>query len=248
MPVLSLISHLITAMTDKEKRFLEIEKRLEAQAKLNPELVRLMKLAAEQGKEILKEYEAEFNKVLDGYKDYCRVNGLVIPKDTKEFFSWVALRYPDENLPFIIEVAKNPYNYKLFHDYKERLFNNPEWSEEKEFEYLQKELAEPQQTESFSVPEWATIFFYADSANLLSGNNTDSFQNKLNCFVETHNIKRSKSSLRNEYYTIKNKINVKLNYPIEKLNKILPFMNEYYKQSIGLINNDITYLEENRSD
>ena len=56
-------------MADKEKRFLEIEKRLEAQAKLNPELVRLTKLTAEQGKKILKEYEAEFNKVLDGYKD-----------------------------------------------------------------------------------------------------------------------------------------------------------------------------------
>ncbi|CAA7195871.1 hypothetical protein [Chryseobacterium potabilaquae] len=132
-------------MADKEKRFLEIEKRLEAQAKLNPELVRLTKLTAEQGKKILKEYEAEFNKVLDGYKDYCRVNGFVIPKDTNEFFSWVALRYPDENLPFIIEVAKNPYNYKLFHDYKERLFNNPDWSSKKEFEYLQKEIAEPQQ-------------------------------------------------------------------------------------------------------
>ncbi|MBN8623225.1 MAG: hypothetical protein J0L47_08870 [Flavobacteriales bacterium] len=235
-------------MADKEKRFLEIEKRLEAQAKLNPELVRLTKLTAERGKEILKEYEAEFNKVLDGYKDYCRVNGLVIPKDTNEFFSWIALRYPDENLPFIIEVAKNPYNYKLFHDYKERLFTKPNWDSNKEREYLQTEIAEPQQTEIFSVPEWATIFYYADSANLLSGNNTDSIQKKLDCFIETHNITRSKSSLKNEYYIIKNKINVELNYPIEKLNKILPFMNEHYKQSIGLINNDITYLEENRSD
>ena len=129
------------------------EKKLEAQAKLNPELVRLMKLAAEQGKEILKEYEAEFNKVLDGYKDYCRVNGLVIPKDTKEFFSWVALRYPEENLPFIIEVAKNPYNYKLFHEYKDRLFSIPGWSAEKEREFLQQHFEEPAEltTDSLSA-------------------------------------------------------------------------------------------------
>lgn len=235
-------------MTDKEKKLVEQEKKLQAQIDSNPELLRLTKLIGERFKVIWQNYDTEYKNVLNSYKDYCRSKGLVMPKDKNEFFSWVALRYPDEPLPIIIEAAKDPYNYKLFHEYKERLFNNPDWSEEKEFEYLQKEIAEPQQIEGFSVPEWATIFYYADSANLLSGNNTDSLQTKLNCFSEKHKIKRSINSLSNEYYKIKIKINEKLNYSIEKLNKILPFMNEHYKQSIGLINNDITYLEENRSD
>lgn len=132
-------------MTDKEKKLVEQEKRLQAQIDSNPELLRLGKIIAERGKEIWQEYENEYLEILNSYKDYCRSNGLVMPKDKNEFFHWVAIAYPDENLPYIIEVAKRPHNYKRFHEYKERLFNNPEWSEEKEFEYLQKEIAEPQQ-------------------------------------------------------------------------------------------------------
>ena len=228
----------------KEREFREKYK----DYKIPEELQKSISEAVKSAKITLKQYEFEYNKIQKKFENYNIVNGIISPYDITEFFSWISMAYPDENLPIIIEIAKKPNSYKKFHDYKERLFNNPDWSEEKEFEYLQKEIAEPQQIEGFSVPEWATIFYYADSANLLSGNNTDSLQTKLNCFSEKHKIKRSINSLSNEYYKIKIKINEKLNYSIEKLNKILPFMNEHYKQSIGLINNDITYLEENRSD
>jgi hypothetical protein len=111
--------------------------------KLPEELKILIAKAAETGLKILKDYENEFNKILDSYQDYCRVNGLIVPKNTDEFFTWISLRYPYESLPVIIEAAKNPFNYKLFHDYKERLFKNPEWNDKKEMEFLQEHFGKP---------------------------------------------------------------------------------------------------------
>lgn len=113
--------------------------------KLPEELKILIAKAAETGLKILKDYENEFNKILDSYQDYCRVNGLIVPKNTDEFFTWISLRYPYESLPVIIEAAKNPFNYKLFHDYKERLFKNPEWNDKKEMEFLQQHFNTPAQ-------------------------------------------------------------------------------------------------------
>lgn len=86
--------------------------------KMPKELKVLFNMVAERFRIVWSDYEKEFNEILEAYQNYCRVNGLIVPKDENEFFRWIAIRYPEENLPIIIEAAKNPYNYKLFHEYK----------------------------------------------------------------------------------------------------------------------------------
>ena len=115
--------------------------------KISEEMQNLINEAVKSAKLTLNQYELEFNKVQKRFENYNRVQGIVSPLNTDDFFSWIALAYPDENLPIIIEVAKNPYNYKRFHEYQMRLNDISDWNDDKEFEYLQKEIAEPQQIE-----------------------------------------------------------------------------------------------------
>ncbi|MDV3579880.1 hypothetical protein [Elizabethkingia anophelis] len=126
-----------------EKRFIEeivpLLKHIPNQDTLKEDINELQKLTqdiATKGKLILEKYENGFNQSIKSFKFFFEKNGIIVPSDSEDFFHWIALIYPDENVPFIIEAAKNPNNFKLYHEYKERLFNNPGWNDKKEEEFF----------------------------------------------------------------------------------------------------------------
>lgn len=96
----------------------------------------------------------------------------------------------------------------------------------------------------FSVFEWATIFYYADETKLLSESRF--LKTRLEQFMSKHQVNTTPVNFKNSYYEAKRRINEKNDYPINKLELIIPFLKENYKQTVTKVENDIFYLEENK--
>lgn len=100
----------------------------------------------------------------------------------------------------------------------------------------------------FSVLEWATIFYYADSAKYFNQQNTEK---KIDFFRQKHEITTSKNTFKNHYYALKKAINKTNTYSIDNLNSILPFIIKNYNNGVVKIENDKIILKEeqkNKSD
>lgn len=95
----------------------------------------------------------------------------------------------------------------------------------------------------FSVLEWATIFYYADETKLLPENRT--IKARIEQFIKKYEIDTTPKYFRTQYYEAKKRINKKNDYPINKLELIIPFLKENYKQTVTKVENDIIFLEEN---
>ncbi len=67
-------------------------------------------------------------------------------------------------------------------------------------------------------------------------------------FMNTHVIKTTFANFKAKYYEAKKRINKKSDYPISKLEFILPFLKENYNQTVTKVENDITFLEENSAE
>lgn len=93
----------------------------------------------------------------------------------------------------------------------------------------------------FSIPEWATIFYYADQTKLLPEKINKKI--KREDFMKEHKIKTSYSYFKNELNTAIKRINIESNYPIDKLEKIIPFLTNNYAQAVDKVDNDISYLQ-----
>ncbi len=98
----------------------------------------------------------------------------------------------------------------------------------------------------FSVLEWATIFYYANETNLLP--ETRTIKNRMEKFIQIHKIKTTLNHFNNNYYTAKNRIHDKNDYPIEKLKLILPFLSKNYKKSVVKVKNDIEFLRAEKTE
>lgn len=96
----------------------------------------------------------------------------------------------------------------------------------------------------FSVLEWATIFYYADETKLLTESRL--IKTRLEQFMSKHQINTTFDNFKTKYYEAKKRINEKNDYPINKLELIIPFLKENYKQTVTKVENDITFLEENK--
>lgn len=96
----------------------------------------------------------------------------------------------------------------------------------------------------FSVLEWATIFYYADETKLLSKSRLR--KTRLEQFMSKHQVNTTPVNFKNSYYEAKRRINEKNDYPINKLELIIPFLKENYKQTVTKVENDIIFLEENK--
>lgn len=92
----------------------------------------------------------------------------------------------------------------------------------------------------FSAIEWATIFYYAESAKLISGKTV---KEKLENFMSANDIGTTYENLKTKYYNAKKRINEKNDYPISKLNSLIPFLQEHYPEAVTFLENDKTYLE-----
>jgi hypothetical protein len=104
----------------------------------------------------------------------------------------------------------------------------------------------PQQVNNFSVLEWATIFYYADETKLLPEHRF--IKKRMEKFMESHNISTTFNSFKNHYHNAKKRINIDNNYPIDKLELILPFLEKNYKQAVTLIDRDISFLLSEKSE
>lgn len=98
----------------------------------------------------------------------------------------------------------------------------------------------------FSILEWATIFYYANETKLLPENRT--IKKRMEQFISKHEIKTTFNHFKTSYYDAKKRIYDKHDFPIYKLNLILPFLREDYKQTVTKVENDIIYLKENATD
>lgn len=96
----------------------------------------------------------------------------------------------------------------------------------------------------FSVLEWATIFYYADETKLLTESRL--IKTRLEQFMNKHQINTTFDNFKTKYYEAKRRINEKNDYPINKLELIIPFLKENYKQTVTKVENDIIFLEENK--
>lgn len=93
----------------------------------------------------------------------------------------------------------------------------------------------------FSALEWATIYYYAEAAQLVS--DSPKLKERLIQFMEAHQVSTTLNSLTDKYYKAKNRINEKKDYPIENLHHITPFIRKHYKRAVTFIENDIQYLK-----
>ncbi len=98
----------------------------------------------------------------------------------------------------------------------------------------------------FSVLEWATIFYYVNDTKLISENHL--IKTRMEQFISKHKINTTFNNFKTKYYEAKRRINDKTDYPINKLEFIIPFLKENYKQTVTKVENDIFFLKENKTE
>ena len=103
-----------------------------------------------------------------------------------------------------------------------------------------------EEKEGFSVLEWSTIFYYADSIGAF--NDSSNTIERIRKFIEKHSVETSDSYFKNQYYNVKIRINNKNDYPIKKLEKLIPFLEVNYSDVLSKVYNDITFLKTEQSD
>lgn len=96
--------------------------------------------------------------------------------------------------------------------------------------------------DEFSVMEWATIFYYADPQD------GKSLKEKIATFMQQHSIQTTIDHFRNEFYSARKRINHDRNYPIEKLDKIKPFLDANYPNAAIKMLNDKEFLKNESTD
>lgn len=154
---------------------------------------------------------------------------------------------------FVVNISSMPINYQkneinkwirsalnISYDKDTKMFDEDIKHLEKISNHL-VEIETPSNSQ-FSVLEWATIFYYADSCKYFNQKN---MTEKQAFFIEENKITTSKNSFKNKVIAAKNTINKTQIYSIDKLNHILPFVKEKYSKGVTLIENDKVYLDEN---
>lgn len=117
-------------------------------------------------------------------------------------------------------------------------------------DFLNNQAQQPEKgadtNSQYSITDWATIFYYADETKLLTDDKTT--KARIEKFMDKHNVNTTFNTFKNNYHTAKKRINETNNFPISKLNHIIPFVKENYKQAVTKIENDIIFLENESDD
>lgn len=116
----------------------------------------------------------------------------------------------------------------------------------KELNYNIKTKHNKNVEKKYSALEWATIFYYADETKLLP--ETKFKKNRMEQFMNSHNIATTFKNFKAKYHTVKKRINKDNNYPLSKLKLILPFLKDHYNQTVTKVENDITFLETEQAE
>lgn len=135
---------------------------------------------------------------------------------------------------------------KKFFENKQKYYEKQHFIDTENYKQIGNSKCEPQQDSQFSVLEWATIFYYADETKLLPEHRF--IKERMEQFIKAHNISTTFKSFKSKYHTAKNRINKNNNYPIDKLELILPFLKKNYNQTVTKVENDIMILENEKSE
>ncbi len=93
----------------------------------------------------------------------------------------------------------------------------------------------------FSALQWGAILYYAID---LERDPNSNLEEAIPKYISENNIQQTFQSIRNNYYSASNRINKKNDYPVNKLEQILPFIKEKYPKALQKVKSDITILIE----
>ena len=110
---------------------------LESIERMNDNLAPIFQQAFESWNQMRKEFSHEYDDVQSQFNAYFDKEGIVRPKDVDEFLDWLINKNPDIPLWELIDEAKRPYNYNLFHEYKVKCLKE-DWNLAKEIGYWEK--------------------------------------------------------------------------------------------------------------
>lgn len=148
-------------------------------------------------------------------------------------------------------LAKYKYLYKKrFEKFADRIISIPEqclylnkaleWLDI-EIIRLQKVVDKEKEELNLSVPDWALVFYYADTAKLLP--DAKSTAMKLRRFKETHSIDATETSFFNKFYDMRKKLKKIDESMLERLDDIMPTIKKYYPKSVVLIQNEKVFIK-----
>jgi len=66
--------------------------------------------------------------------------------------------------------------------------------------------------------------------------------------MSKHQVNTTLDNFKTKYYEAKKRLNKKNDYPISKLELIIPFLKENYKQTVTKVENDIYFLKEEKEE
>lgn len=216
------------------KNELELEDKAERDLKI---LERLVKLAFDCDKE------------KESFKDYnttaLKVEQLTRQIERFEFlFNLLVKKKEKENQFLIEEFGKyEPAIIEVLDYWKAELIKLQSGNDTQSNIEL-KTKHQPKNKSQFSVLEWATIYYYADTTKLLPENRIIS--ERMKEFMIKHEVNTTFDNFKTTYYEAKKRINEKNDYPINKLELIIPFLKVNYNQTVTKVENDIIFLEENK--
>ena len=205
--------------------------------------------------DVLKRTKLLLQKGLTKWKDVYDKEGYYI--DVRfERYDLLKMLYTDNEMKNLAEM-KLPYINRLIETIDELLNST---TEKEENEQQTQVLIKTKQVEkpnllinlkntlpietNFSVSQWAAIFYYANTKKLLP--KTKNKSDGIKMFMEQHNTNTTFDYLINSYYKTKKKINKECNYPTDKLEEIIPFMEKHYKQTVPIIENDIEHIKDEK--
>lgn len=110
---------------------------LENIERINDNLAPIFQQAFESWSQMREEFSYEYDGIQTQFNSYFDKEGIVRPKDVDEFLYWLLIKNPDIPMWELIDEAKRPYNYNLFHEYKVKCLKE-DWNLGKEFGYWEK--------------------------------------------------------------------------------------------------------------
>lgn len=110
---------------------------LESIERINDNLASIFQQAFESWSQMREEFSYEYDGIQTQFNSYFDKEGIVRPKDVDEFLYWLLIKNPDIPMWELIDEAKRPYNYNLFHEYKVKCLKE-DWNLAKEIRYWEK--------------------------------------------------------------------------------------------------------------
>lgn len=110
---------------------------LEDIERFNDNLEPIFQQVHESWSRMREKFSHEYDDIQSQFNAYFDKEGIIRPKDVDEFLDWLINKNPYIPLGELIDEAKRPYNYNLFHEYKVKCWKE-DWNLGKEIGYWEK--------------------------------------------------------------------------------------------------------------